>query len=56
VRYTVRDLAGYRAAIAAAGVTLVQQASAIPIKGLGTVDLFAVADPDGNLTEFVHAR
>jgi catechol 2,3-dioxygenase-like lactoylglutathione lyase family enzyme len=56
VRYTVRDLAGYRAAIAAAGVTLVQQASAIPINGLGTVDLFAVADPDGNLTEFVHAR
>jgi catechol 2,3-dioxygenase-like lactoylglutathione lyase family enzyme len=56
VRYTVRDLAGYRAAIAAAGVTLVQQASAVPIKGLGTVDLFAVADPDGNLTEFVHAR
>lgn len=56
VRYPVRDLAGYRAALAKAGVTPVQQASAVAIKGLGTADLFAVADPDGNLTEFYHVR
>jgi hypothetical protein len=28
----------------------------VAVKGLGTVDLFAVADPDGNLTEFADAR
>jgi catechol 2,3-dioxygenase-like lactoylglutathione lyase family enzyme len=56
VRYRVKDLAGYRAALARAGVTPVQQGSAVPVKGLGTVDLFAVADPDGNLTEFADAR
>lgn len=56
VRYRVKDLAGYRAALAQAGVTPVQQGSAVPVKGLGTVDLLAVADPDGNLTEFADAR
>lgn len=56
VRYPVRDLAGYQAALAKAGVNPVQQASAVAIKGLGTVALFAVADPDGNLTEFYHVR
>jgi hypothetical protein len=56
VRYPVRDLAGYTAALAKAGVTPVQQASAVRIKGLGTADMVAVADPDGNLTEFYHVR
>mgnify|MGYP002777885569 CR=1 FL=1 len=56
VRYPVRDLAGYRAALATRGATPVQAASAVNIPGLGRVDLFAVADPDGNLTEFYHAR
>jgi catechol 2,3-dioxygenase-like lactoylglutathione lyase family enzyme len=56
VRYPVRDLAGYRAALAAAGVTPVQQAEAVPVAGIGSADLIAVADPDGNLTEFYHVR
>jgi catechol 2,3-dioxygenase-like lactoylglutathione lyase family enzyme len=56
VRYPVRDLAGYRAALAANGVTPVQQGSAVPIGGLGAPDLFAVVDPDGSLTEFYDAR
>jgi catechol 2,3-dioxygenase-like lactoylglutathione lyase family enzyme len=56
VRYPVRDLAGYRAALAANGVTPVQQATAVPVGALGTLDMVAVADPDGNLTEFYHVR
>jgi catechol 2,3-dioxygenase-like lactoylglutathione lyase family enzyme len=56
VRYPVRDLAGYQAALEKAGVRPVQKAGAVAIKGLGTADIFAVADPDGNLTEFYHAR
>jgi hypothetical protein len=38
------------------GVVPVQQGTAVPIAGWGQVDPFAVADPDGNLTEFVDAR
>jgi hypothetical protein len=56
VRYPVNDLAGYRAALASQGVTPVQAAQAVPIKGLGRADLMAVADPDGSLTEFYHVR
>ncbi len=56
VRYPVRDLAGYRSALAKEGVTPVQQAEAVPVEGLGRTDLLAVADPDGSLTEFYHVR
>lgn len=56
VRYPVKDLAGYRAALAKQGVTPVQAAESVPIEGLGTTDLFAVTDPDGSLTEFYHVR
>lgn len=56
VRYPVKDFAGYRAALAAKGVALVQTGEAVPVDGIGTIDLIAVADPDGSLTEFYHAR
>ena len=55
VRYPVRDLAGYRTALEARGVTIVYSAQGIAIGGIGKVDLFAVRDPDGNLTEFYGA-
>jgi catechol 2,3-dioxygenase-like lactoylglutathione lyase family enzyme len=52
VRYPVKDLAAYQAQLEARGVIFSYEASAIPIAGLGTVNLFAVRDPDGNITEF----
>lgn len=52
VRYPVTDLVRYQAQIAERGVPAVQTARVVPIAGIGRVDLFAVADPDGNLTEF----
>ncbi len=52
VRYPVRDLAGYRATLEAKGVAIVYSGEDVTIDGLGRVDLFAVRDPDGNLTEF----
>jgi catechol 2,3-dioxygenase-like lactoylglutathione lyase family enzyme len=56
VRYPVRDLAGYRAAVDAKGVAIAYSAWGVAIAGLGRVDLFAVRDPDGNLTEFYAAN
>lgn len=56
VRYPVRDLAGYRAALVSRGVQPVQAGAGVPVGALGRVDLFAVTDPDGNLTEFYHER
>lgn len=52
VRYPVGDLDGYRADLAAKGVAFAYEAQDVAIDGIGTVDLFAVRDPDGNLTEF----
>jgi catechol 2,3-dioxygenase-like lactoylglutathione lyase family enzyme len=52
VRYPVRQLAEYRRQLSTAGVVPVQQAAAVPIGGIGRANLFAVRDPDGNLTEF----
>lgn len=52
VRYPVRDLAGYRAALEARGMTAVHTAQDLSIRGIGKVNMFAVRDPDGNLTEF----
>jgi catechol 2,3-dioxygenase-like lactoylglutathione lyase family enzyme len=52
VRYQVRGLADYRAAIAAKGVAIAYSAEDVAVGGLGKIDLFAVRDPDGNLTEF----
>ena len=56
VRYPVRDLAGYRAALEAGGVTIVYSGQGVAIGGMGKVNLFAVRDPDGNLTEFYGAN
>lgn len=56
VRYPVRDLAGYRAALEAKGVSAAYSAQGVAIGGIGKVDLFAVRDPDGNLTEFYGAN
>lgn len=52
VRYPVRDLAGYRTMIEAKGIAIAYSGDDVAIAGLGEVDLFAVRDPDGNLTEF----
>ena len=56
LRFPVRDLASYRRAVEARGTTIAYVAQGVRIAGLGTVDLFAVRDPDGNLTEFYHAN
>lgn len=56
VRYPVERLAEYRALLAAQGVAPVHAADSVPVGGLGTVDLVAVRDPDGSLTEFYHGR
>lgn len=56
LRFPVRDLAAYRQAVEAKGTAIAYTADGVKIAGLGTVDLFAVRDPDGNLTEFYHAR
>lgn len=56
LRFPVRDLAAYRQAVEAKGTAIAYAADNVKILGLGTVDLFAVRDPDGNLTEFYHAH
>lgn len=55
VRYPVADLAGYRAMLAGKGVEPVYSAEHVAVDGLGTIDLIAVRDLDGNLTEFYDA-
>lgn len=52
VRYPVRDLDGFRAMLEAREVPIVYSAEDVAIDGVGTVDLFAIRDPDGSLTEF----
>ena len=54
VRYPVRDLAGYRAFLAEKGITPVYAHNTVAIGGIGTAEIFAVRDLDGNLTEFYH--
>lgn len=56
VRYPVRDHAAYRAGLTTAGVGIAYTAERVPVSGIGTVDFFAVRDPDGNLTEFYSAN
>jgi len=56
VRYPVRDLSAYTQFLEANGVAKVFAADGVAIAGTGEVDLVAVRDPDGNLTEFYHAR
>jgi len=54
LRFPVRDLAGYRRFVERRGGTIVYDGKSVSIGGLGRVDLFAVRDPDGNLSEFYH--
>ena len=56
VRYPVRQLAAYRAATERQGAVIAYRGEGVSIPGLGLgagkFSLFAVRDPDGNLTEF----
>jgi catechol 2,3-dioxygenase-like lactoylglutathione lyase family enzyme len=52
VRYPVSDLTAYRSYLEGNGVAFAYEAKGVEIGGIGTVDLIAVRDPDGNLTEF----
>jgi hypothetical protein len=52
VRYPVGQLESYRESLAARGVPPRYSASDVAITGLGSVNIFAVQDPDGSLTEF----
>lgn len=58
VRYPVKGLSPYRRSLENKGTTAAYSADAVSIKGIGTkdrVNIFAVRDPDGNLTEFYEA-
>jgi catechol 2,3-dioxygenase-like lactoylglutathione lyase family enzyme len=55
VRYPVTDLTAYRAKLNASSMDIVYAADDVAIKGMGTVNLLAVRDPDGNITEFYEA-
>jgi len=59
VRYPVRQLAAYRTAIERQGTVIAYRSDEVRIPGLGPstgkVSMFAVRDPDGNLTEFYGA-
>lgn len=55
LRYPVSGLAAYARSIVAKGVAPAYRAARVRIGGLGAVDLVAVRDPDGNLTEFYQA-
>jgi hypothetical protein len=48
----VRALTEYRAWLVENGVEPALSGRGVPVSGLGSVDLIAVRDPDGSLTEF----
>ncbi len=52
VRYPVRDLPAYRAALEAKGVAIAYEGENVSVSGIGETRIFAIRDPDGNLTEF----
>ena len=52
VRYQVRDLDGYRRQIEERNVKIAYSGAGIRLGVIGEVNIFAVRDPDGNLTEF----
>jgi catechol 2,3-dioxygenase-like lactoylglutathione lyase family enzyme len=56
VRYPVRGLGAYRARLERNGVGIAYAADNVKIGGLGVANLFAVRDPDGNITEFFEIR
>ncbi|NJS14908.1 MAG: VOC family protein [Sphingopyxis sp.] len=55
VRYPVTDLSTYRAQLEARDVAVAYAANNVAVGGLGRVNLVAVRDPDGNITEFYEA-
>ena len=56
VRYPVRNLKAYRQRLAERARDAIAYGSPnVAIGGIGTVDIIAVRDPDGNLTEFYQA-
>lgn len=52
VRFPLMDLAAYRTRLEANAVPIAYQAKGVTLKGIGTVNLLAVRDPDGNISEF----
>ncbi len=56
VRYPVARWEAYRAAISGKGADIAFEAEGVEIEGLGQTNIFAVRDPDGNLTEFYSDR
>jgi catechol 2,3-dioxygenase-like lactoylglutathione lyase family enzyme len=56
LRHPVSNLQAYRAQLRARGVVIAYEATGVRISGVGSADLIAVRDPDGNLTEFYQAR
>ncbi|WP_394730080.1 VOC family protein [Altererythrobacter sp. GH1-8] len=55
VRYPVERLGDYYSFLQQQGVGFAYAADQVTIPALGKVDIIAVRDPDGNLTEFYHA-
>lgn len=55
VRYPVRELDEYRAVLEQRGVGIVYAGHGVEVGGLGMLELIAVRDPDGSLTEFYRA-
>ncbi len=55
LRYPVADLAAYAATLRQRGVTPAYAAAKVNVSGIGAIDLIAVRDPDGNITEFYQA-
>ena len=56
VRYPVNDLRAYRKLLASRDIEPAYAAEAVPVSGIGTLDLLAVRSPDGALTEFYQRR
>jgi catechol 2,3-dioxygenase-like lactoylglutathione lyase family enzyme len=55
VRYPVAGLSQYRQRLAAQRVAVIYSAAAVPVSGYGRVEMLAVRDPDGSITEFYEA-
>ncbi len=55
VRYPVALLGEYYSYLEGQGIEFAYAADQISVPGLGQVDMIAVRDPDGSLTEFYHA-
>jgi len=52
VRYPVDNLKSYKEQLVKRSVAVAYESANVMINGIGEANLFAVRDPDGNLTEF----